>query len=89
MNEKITFADDDKIFTQDKKVAEELSSFFWNVVTKNPEYSETNPLAEETANPILKSVLKYEKLPSFPAIRKLNIRSYFEFSFVSAVEVPK
>ena len=54
---------------------------------ENPEYSETNPLAEGRANPIIKSVLKYGKLPSFATIRKLNLRSNFELSFVSVVSV--
>ena len=54
---------------------------------KIPEYSNTNPLAEETKNPILKSVLKHDKHPSATAIRKINIMSRFEFSFVSVDEV--
>ena len=84
-NEKITLVENDKILTQDIKVAEELNSFFSNVVKnlKILEYSEKNPLPEKIANPILKSVLKYDKHPSVTAIRKRNIRSHFEFSFVS------
>ena len=60
-NEKIASIEDDKIFTEDIKVAEELNSFFSNVVKnlKIPEYSETTPLADEIANLILKSVLRY------------------------------
>ena len=90
-NEKITLVEDDKSFAQDIKVVEELNSFFSNVVKnlKFPDYSETNPLAEEKANPILKSVLKYGKQPSAAAIRNLNIISHFEFSFVNVVEVLK
>ena len=67
----------------DIKVAEELNSFFSNVVKnlKIPEYNETNPLVEGIANPILKSVLKYDKNPSVNAIGNLNIRSHFEHSF--------
>ena len=62
-NEKTTLVEDDKSFAQDIKVVEELNSFFSNVVKnlKFREYSETNPSAEEKANPILKSVLKYGK----------------------------
>ena len=62
-NKKITLVEDDKLFTQDIKVAEELNSFFPNVVKnlKILEYSETNPLAEEITNPTLKLVLKYDK----------------------------
>ena len=54
-----------------------------------PDYSETNPLAEEIANAILKSVLKYDKGPSATVIRNLKIRSHFEFTFVSVDEVLK
>ena len=73
------------------KVADELNSFFSNIVKnlKNPEYSETNPLAEEISNPILKSVLKYDKHSSVTAIRNLNISSHFKFSFVRVDEVLK
>ena len=80
-NEKITLVEDEKMFTQDIKVAEELNSFFSSVVKdlKIPEYSETNLLAEEIANRILKPVLKYDK----------HLRSHFEFSFVSVDEVLK
>ena len=80
-NEKITLVEDEKMFTQDIKVAEELNSFFSSVVKdlKILEYSETNPLAEEIANRILKPVLKYDK----------HLRSHFEFSFVSVGEVLK
>ena len=80
-NEKITLVEDEKMFTQDIKVAEELNSFFSSVVKdlKILEYSETNPLAEEIANRILKPVLKYDK----------HLRSHFEFSFVSVDEVLK
>ena len=55
-NEKITIVGDDKIFTQEIKVAEELNSFFSNVVKnlKIPEYIETKPLAEEILITILK-----------------------------------
>ena len=43
-----TLVEDDKIFTQDIKVAEELNSFFSNVAenSKISEYSGTNFLAE-------------------------------------------
>ena len=90
-NEKITLVEDDKIFTQDIKVAEELNSFFSNVVKnlKIPEYNETNPLPEEIANPTLKSIIKCDKYSSVTAIRNLNIRSHFEFSFDSVAEVLK
>ena len=87
-NDKITLAEDDKILTQDIKVAEELNSNLAKNL-KIPEYSKTNPLAEEIANPILKSVLKYDKHPSVTAIRNLNFSSHFEFSFVSFDEVLK
>ena len=37
----------------------------------------------EKAKPISKSVLKHGKHPSVTAIRKLKIRSIFEFAFAS------
>ena len=92
LNKKITLVEDDKIFTQGIKVAEELNSFFSNVVKnlKILQFSEVNPLSEEIANPILiKSVLKYDKHPSVTAIRNLYLRSHFEFSFGSVDEVFK
>ena len=77
-NKKITLVEDDK------KVAEELNSFFSNVVEnlKTPEYSETNPLAEEIAKLILKSMLKYDKHPTVNAVRNLNIRCHFQVARV-------
>lgn len=54
-NQKST-VEDDKIFTQDIKVAEELNSFFSSIVKtlKIPECSVTNPLAEQLTNPVFK-----------------------------------
>ena len=77
-NKKITLVEDDK------KVAEELNSFFSDVVKnlKTPEHSETNPLAEEIAKPILKSVLKYDKHSTVNAVRNLNIRCHFKVARV-------
>ena len=51
----MTLVKNDKILTQDIKVAEELNSFFSSVVKnlKISEYCKTNPLAEEIANPVL------------------------------------
>ena len=83
--------EDGKSFTQDIKVAEERNSFFSNV-TKTlqiPEYGRKKPLAEEIANAILKSVLKYDKHPREQPIRNPSIGSYFEISFVSVAEVLK
>ena len=56
---------------------------------KIPEYSETNSLAKEIANPIVKPVIRYDKHPCVTAIRKLNIRSHFEFSFANVDKVLK
>ena len=82
-NEKFTSVEDDKIFTQGTKVAEELNLFLSNVLynLKIPEFSETNPLAEEIANSILKPVLTYDKHASVTVIR--NLRSHFQ-AFLSA-----
>ena len=56
---------------------------------KIPECSETNRLAEEIANPILKSVLKYEKHPSVTAIRNLKSSSFALMFFVRVAEFLK
>ena len=82
LNKKIALVDD-KICTQEIKVAEELNSFFSNIVKnlKIPKYSDTNPLAEEITNLILKLVVKCDTHPSVTASRNLNIRSHFEFSY--------
>ena len=53
------------------------------------EYSKTKPLAEEITNPIVKLILKYGKQPNVTGIRNLNIRSRFEFSFISVDEFLK
>ena len=52
---------------------------------KIPEYNETNPLAKE----IGKSVIRYDKHPCVTAVRKLNIRSHFEFTFANIDKVLK
>ena len=56
---------------------------------KIPECSETNRLAEEIANPILKSVLKYEKHSSVTAIRNLKSSSLALIFFVRVAEFLK
>ena len=56
---------------------------------KIPECSETNRLADEIANPILKSVLKYEKHPSVTAIRNLKSSSLALIFFVRVAEFLK
>ena len=88
-NKNMALVEDDKIFTQNIKGNEKLSSFF-SMVPKNlktPRYSETNSITEEIANPISKSLLKYDKHPD--DITNLSISSHFEFSFVSVDEVLK
>ena len=56
---------DEEIFTQDIKVAEELNSFFSSIVKtlKIPNYSVTNPLAEQLTNPVFKINTKLWKTP--------------------------
>ena len=88
-NKNIALVEDDKIFTQNIKGAGKLIAFFWKVAKtlKTPRYSEANSITEEIANPISKSLLKYDKHPD--AIRNLSISYQFEFSFVSVDEVLK
>ena len=56
---------DEEIFTQDIKVAEELNLFFSSIVKtlKIPEYSVTNPLAEQLTNPVFKINTKLWETP--------------------------
>ena len=73
-NEKITLVEDNKIITEDKDNAELLNSFFSNAVKniKIPEFSDSNPLAENIPHPIFKAILKYKTHTSIIAIK--NVR---------------
>ena len=90
-HQKVTLVENDKIITQDIKLAAELNTFFSNVVKKLKihEFRERNSFTKRITNPTLKSILKYRKHPSDIAIKDLNIRSHFLFSLVSVDEALK
>ena len=56
---------------------------------KNPEYEETDPLANNISHPIFKAILKYRNHPSIVAMKNLNKDSRFDFYRVSVQDVVK
>ena len=90
-NEKIKLVEDNKIISEDKDNAEILNSFFSNAVKnlKIPEFSDSNPLAENTPHPIFKAILKYENHPSITAIKNARNGPSFYFCGVSVNDVFK
>ena len=84
-NEKITLVEDNKIISEDKDNAERLNSFFSNAVKnlKIPEFSDSNPLAENIPHPIFKAILKYKNQPSVIAIKNARNGPGFYFRGVS------
>ena len=79
-NEKIVLLEDNEI-NEDKDNAGRLNSFFSNAVKnlKIPEFSETNPLAENISHPIFKAILKHENHPSIIAIQNAKKGARFLF----------
>ena len=90
-NEKITIAEDDKIKSEDKDNAELLNYFFSNAVKnlKIPEFSDSNPLAENIPHPIFNAILKYKNRPSIIAIKNARNGPGFYFCGVSVNDVFK
>ena len=90
-NEKITLVEDDKIRSEDRDNAELLNSFFSNAVKnlKIPEFSDSNPLAENIPYPIFKAILKYKHHPSTIAIKNVTNGPGFYFCGVSVNNVFK
>ena len=89
--EKIILVEDNEIINEDKDNAGRLNSLFSNAVKnlKIPEFSETNPLAENISHPILKAILKYENHPSIIAIQNAKRGPGFYFFEVSANDIFK
>ena len=89
--EKIILVEDNEIINEDKDNAGRLNSFFSNAVKnlKIPEFSETNPLAENISHPIFKATLKYENHPSIIAIQNAKRGPGFYFVEVSANDIFK
>ena len=72
----------DNVNTNSKEL---LNSFFSNAVKnlKIPEFSDSNPLAENTPHPIFKAILKYKNHPSITAIKNARNGPGFYFCGVS------
>ena len=77
--------EDTKIISEDKDNAELLNSFFSNTVKnlKIPEFSDSNPLAENIPHPIFKAILKYKNHPGIIAIKNARNGPVFSFCEVS------
>ena len=90
-NEKIRLVEDNKIISEDKVNAELLNSFFSNTVKnlKIPEFSDSNPLAENIPHTIFKAILKYKNHPSIIAIKNAKNRPGFYFCRVSFKEIKR
>ena len=84
--EKVILVEGNEIINEDKDNAGRLNSFFSNAVKnlKIPEFSETNPLAENIYHPIFKAILKYENHSSIIAIQNAKRGPGFYFFEVSA-----
>ena len=80
-NEKIILVKGNEIINEDKDNAGRLNSFFSNAVKnlKIPEFSETNPLAENISHPIFKAILKYENHPKYHCYSKCKKGARFLF----------
>ena len=85
-NEKITLVEDDKMMSEDKDNAELLNSFFFFVI---PEFSDSNPLAENIPHLIFKAIRKYKNHPSITAVKSARNGPGFYFCGVSANDVFK
>ena len=82
---KKTLVEDNKIISEDKDNAELLNPFFCNALKniKIPEFSDSNPLAENIPHPIFKVILKYKDHPSVITIKNARNGPRFCFCGVS------
>ena len=90
-NEKITVVEDNEIISKDKDNVELLNSFFSNALKnlKIPEFSDSNPLAENIPHPIFKAILKCKNHPSIIAIKNARNGPGFYLCGVSINDVFK
>ena len=90
-NEKITLVEANEIISEDKDNAELLNSFFVNAVKnlKIPEFSNSDPQAENVSHPIFKAILKYKNHPSIIAIKNARNGPSFYFCRVNVNDVCK
>ena len=71
-SEKITLVYNNKIITNDKRIAKALKDFFLNIIkTLNiPQKNHTDSIIENVRDPTLKAILKYCKHPSILEIKR-------------------
>ena len=90
-NEKIILVEANEIISEDKDNAELLNSFFANAVKnlKIPEFSNSDPQAENISHPIFKAILKYKIHLSIIAIKNARNGPSFYFCRVNVNDVRK
>ena len=78
-----------KLISEYKDNAELLNFFFSNAVKnlKIPEFSDSNPLAENIPHPIFKAILKYKNQASIIAIKNARNGPGFYFCGVSVNDI--
>ena len=89
---KTTLIEEEEIIMDDDNTAEDLNTFFFNIVSnlKIEGYSNCNPLANNIRDPVLKRIVKYRNHPSLLAIGKVynkNRRLPFSFSKIQRDEI--
>ena len=68
--DKINLTENGEYVKTEMKTAEVFNSFFSNIVKnlKIPQYSNSDPIAQNIGDPTLKAIVKYKTHPSFLAI---------------------
>ena len=85
IKDRINISEKGKILKTETETAENLNSFFSNIV-KNlniSRYSEFDPVTENIADPTLKAIFKYKDHPSILAIQSNCEKETFSFSEVN------
>ena len=90
--QKITLIDKEEIIIGDNNTAEVLNTFFSSIVSslKIDGYSNSDPLANNIRDPVLKCIVKYRNHPSILAIGELYNKNHelpFTFSKIHRDEV--
>ena len=92
-SEKIALVDNDKIITNDKKIAKVLNDFLSNIIkTLNiPKKNHTDSIIENVRDPTLKAILNiYRKHHSILAIKKrIKSDAVFNFNHITKEDVTK
>ena len=91
IKDRINISEKGKILKTETETAENLNSFFSNIV-KNlniSRYSEFDPVTENIADPTLKAIFKYKDHPSILAIQSNCEKETFSFSEVNIDNIKK